>query len=164
MSQSQRLDSEAKSQKPPAFVCRFGLGKGGGKGGWGGGGGVREGGGVCLITTSHLAFMVACNPISNCMEHLQAQSAASWIQKLFINPPTLAKFALPSASIMTLPSVPTCFAQASITKASFTEIQAIVSTPLPLNSSAFSTKPGRCLVLHVGVKAPGTAKMMTCAP
>ena len=32
-----------------------------------------------------------------------------------------------------------------------------------LSSSAASTKPGRCLRLQVGVKAPGTAKSTTCS-
>jgi len=30
------------------------------------------------------------------------------------------------------------------------------------SSSAFSTKPGKCFRLHVGVNAPGTAKRTTC--
>ena len=32
------------------------------------------------------------------------------------------------------------------------------------NSSAFSTKPGRCLAEQVGVKAPGTANSATLRP
>jgi hypothetical protein len=126
---------------------------------------------------------------------------------------TLVKLPLPSASIKILSPAPTLFPQASMTKASFTLRQAIVSTPLPcggrggvrgageavippgvprqaaapgwgtaatgvdrcqgrqagahpaclparavhtLMSSAFSTKPGRCFMLHVGVKAPAS--------
>lgn len=48
-----------------------------------------------------------------------------------------------------------------MTNASFTDTQAMVSTPLALSSSAFSMKPGRCLRLQVGVKAPGTANSTT---
>ena len=40
----------------------------------------------------------------------------------------------------------------------------MVSTPLLLISSAFSMKPGRCLVLQVGVKAPGTPTSTTFLP
>ena len=40
----------------------------------------------------------------------------------------------------------------------------MVSTPLLLISSAFSMKPGRCLVLQVGVKAPGTPTRTTFLP
>src|SRR3546814_4971166 len=73
----------------------------------------------------------------------------------------LAKAALPSASSFTLS--PTCWSlpQASITKASLTAMQAMVSTPLALNSAAFCTKPGRCLAEQVGVKAPGTENSTT---
>mmetsp|Transcript_17212 Transcript_17212/g.29416 ORF Transcript_17212/g.29416 Transcript_17212/m.29416 type:complete len:213 (-) Transcript_17212:51-689(-) len=79
-------------------------------------------------------------------------------------PQALVKTALPSASSMILSPAPTLLPQASITKASFTLRQAMVSTPLALISSARSTKPGKCLRLHVGVKAPGTAKMTTFLP
>src|SRR5690348_15521000 len=51
-----------------------------------------------------------------------------------------------------------------MTKASLTERQAIVSTPFPLMSPAFCTKPGRCLAEQVGVKAPGSAKSTTFLP
>src|SRR4051794_19479254 len=51
-----------------------------------------------------------------------------------------------------------------MTKASLTEMQAMVSTPLPLIAAAFCTKPGKCLALQVGVKAPGTANSTTFLP
>ena len=51
-----------------------------------------------------------------------------------------------------------------MTKTSLTAMQAMVSTPLALRASAFCTKPGRCLALQVGVKAPGTAKRTTFLP
>lgn len=51
-----------------------------------------------------------------------------------------------------------------MTKASLTEMQTMVSTPLDLSSPALSTKPGRCFWEQVGVKAPGTAKRMTFLP
>ena len=65
---------------------------------------------------------------------------------------------------MILSPAPALLPQASITKASLTETQAMLSTPLLLISSAFSMKPGRCLRLQVGVKAPGTANRMTFLP
>ena len=43
-------------------------------------------------------------------------------------------------------------------------MQATVSTPLAFSASAFCTKPGRCLALQVGVKAPGTANRTTFLP
>src|SRR5271170_3477664 len=67
----------------------------------------------------------------------------------------------PSASIVSLPSAPCCLPQAPITNASFTAMQAIVSTPFARKVSAFSTKPGRCRLLQVGVNAPGTANRTT---
>src|SRR4051794_18735688 len=48
-----------------------------------------------------------------------------------------------------------------MTKASLTERQAILPTPFDLISSAFCTKPGRCLAEQVGVKAPGSANSAT---
>src|SRR3978361_1639674 len=51
-----------------------------------------------------------------------------------------------------------------MTKASLTEIQAMVSTPFPFIEAAFCTKPGKCLALQVGVKAPGTANSTTFLP
>src|SRR2546423_419639 len=68
---------------------------------------------------------------------------------------------LPSASIWILSPVPWALPQAPMTKASFTATQAIRSTPLARISSARITKPGRWWSLHVGVKAPGTAKSTT---
>ncbi len=52
---------------------------------------------------------------------------------------TLVNSALVSASILILPVAPPLSPQAAITNASFTETQAITSTPLALISSAFST-------------------------
>src|SRR5476649_1972155 len=51
-----------------------------------------------------------------------------------------------------------------MTKASLTEMQAMVSTPFALNLSASATKPGTCLAEQVGVKAPGSAKATTFLP
>src|SRR5262249_33172178 len=50
------------------------------------------------------------------------------------------------------------------TKASFTDRQAMVSTPFAFKASAFCTKPGRCLAEQVGVNAPGKAKNATFLP
>src|SRR4051794_32750033 len=80
------------------------------------------------------------------------------------SPSALVKAADPSASIVTLPSQPCSFPQAAITNASFTAMQATVSTPLALRASAFCTKLGRCLTLQVGVNAPGTANSTTFLP
>ncbi len=76
---------------------------------------------------------------------------------------TFVNMALPSASMRILSPTSALLLHASITNASLTETHAIVSTPFALISSAFSTKPGRCFRLHVGVKAPGTARMTVCA-
>ena len=54
--------------------------------------------------------------------------------------------------------------QAFITNTSLTAMQAMVSTPLARIWSASSTKPGRCLASHVGVKAPGTENSTTVLP
>src|SRR5450432_1405741 len=51
-----------------------------------------------------------------------------------------------------------------MTKASLTEMQAMVSMPFPLIAAAFCTNPGKCLALQVGVKAPGTANSTTFFP
>src|SRR5208283_1988359 len=45
-----------------------------------------------------------------------------------------------------------------------TPVTATVSMPLPLNASAFLRKPGRWLLLQVGVNAPGTANNTTFLP
>src|ERR1700712_151537 len=79
-------------------------------------------------------------------------------------PIALAKAAAPSASMVIFPPVPCSLPQAPMTKTSLTAIQAIVSTPLAFIASAFCTKPGRCLALQVGVKAPGTANKTTFLP
>src|SRR5690606_35918384 len=71
---------------------------------------------------------------------------------------------LPSASISTLPSADALLPHADMTKASFTARHAIVSTPLALIASAFSTKPGKCFAEQVGVNAPGTANNTTFLP
>ena len=59
--------------------------------------------------------------------------------------PAFVKTALPSASMRILSPTFTSLAQALITKASFTDTHAIVSTPAALISSAFSTNPGQVL-------------------
>ena len=51
-----------------------------------------------------------------------------------------------------------------MTKASFTAMQAIASTPLARNASACSLKPGRWRAEQVGVKAPGTPNSTTVRP
>jgi hypothetical protein len=71
---------------------------------------------------------------------------------------------LPSPSIMTLSPVRWSLAQAAMTKGSLTEMQAIVSTPFFLMSSAAATKRGMCLALQVSVNAPGSAKATTFLP
>src|SRR4051812_24726730 len=53
---------------------------------------------------------------------------------------------------------------AAITNASFTAMHQISLTPLPLSLSKFCTKLGTCFAEHVGVKAPGTAKMAIFLP
>src|SRR5262245_8352909 len=68
---------------------------------------------------------------------------------------------LPSASMVTAPSVFWAWPQAPMTKGSLTATQATVSTPLARMSSARSTKPGRWWSEHVGVNAPGTANSTT---
>src|ERR1700754_386272 len=79
-------------------------------------------------------------------------------------PMARVKSALPSASIRM--SSPTAWssAQARMTKASLTEMQAITSIPLALIACACCLKPGRCLAEQVGVKAPGTANRATRLP
>ena len=62
------------------------------------------------------------------------------------------------------PSTPWSLAQACITNGSFTAMQATPSTPRARSASMFSRKPGMCLMLHVGVKAPGTANSTTFLP
>ena len=64
----------------------------------------------------------------------------------------------------TLPVAPEDFPQASMTKASFTATHTTSSTPLARIFSASATKPGRCFMEQVGVKAPGTAKRTTLFP
>ena len=56
------------------------------------------------------------------------------------------------------------FPHASITKASFTEMHTISSTPFALILSALATKPGRWAAEQVGVNAPGTANITTFLP
>src|ERR1700679_2046821 len=76
----------------------------------------------------------------------------------------LANSALPSDKNSILEPAPVDFFQASNTHKSLTPVTGIVSTPLPLKASAFFKKPGRWLLLHVGVNAPGTAKSTTFLP
>uniref|UniRef100_A0A8R7QPP5 Uncharacterized protein n=1 Tax=Triticum urartu TaxID=4572 RepID=A0A8R7QPP5_TRIUA len=71
---------------------------------------------------------------------------------------------LPSDSSCTSSPRPRLSFHAFITKASFTETHATVSTPLARSSPAFSMNPGRCFCEQVGVKAPGTAKSTTFFP
>jgi hypothetical protein len=49
-----------------------------------------------------------------------------------------------------------------MTNGSLTDMHAIVSTPLLLNSSTREMNPGRCDSEHVGVIAPGTPHTTTC--
>src|SRR5271156_2655836 len=79
-------------------------------------------------------------------------------------PMARVKSPLPSASIRTLSPTFCALPQASITKASLTETQAIAWTPFFLSSSAFSTKPGRWRAEQVGVHAPGSANTATFLP
>src|SRR5438094_317166 len=59
---------------------------------------------------------------------------------------------------------PEDFPHASMTKASFTATHTMSSTPLARIFWASATKPGRCFMEQVGVKAPGTAKRTTLFP
>ena len=77
------------------------------------------------------------------------------------SPLTLVNSALPSAHMSTLSATPCAAPQASITNASFTDRHTTRSTPLAASAPALSTKPGRWLLLQVGVKAPGTANSTT---
>src|SRR5688572_19314056 len=61
-------------------------------------------------------------------------------------------------------SPPDAFFHAFMTNTSLTPVTAIVSMPLPLMAAAFFTKPGRWLLLQVGVNAPGTANSTTFLP
>src|SRR5258707_943992 len=68
---------------------------------------------------------------------------------------------LPSPSIMTLSPAFWSLPQAPITNASFTEMQAMVSTPFAFSFSASATNPGTCFAEQGGVNAPGRAKATT---
>src|SRR5215469_13318259 len=81
-----------------------------------------------------------------------------------VRPTALVKSPLPSASIITLSSTFWSLPQASMTKASLTERQAMASTPLALIAWKLFTKPGTCLAEQVGVKAPGSANSATFLP
>ena len=81
-----------------------------------------------------------------------------------VRPMALVNSPLPSPSIMTLSSAFWSLPQAPITKASLTEMQAMVSTPFALNLSASATNPGTCFAEQVGVNAPGSAKATTFLP
>src|SRR5512142_2264444 len=76
----------------------------------------------------------------------------------------LVNSAPPSPSITTLSPAFWSLPQAPMTNASLTEMQAMVSTPLPLILSNEPTNPGTCLAEQVGVKAPGRAKATTFLP
>src|SRR6185503_16808622 len=80
-----------------------------------------------------------------------------------VMPTALAQAALPSAR-NSIASAPADFFQAFITNTSLTPVTAMVSMPLALIAAAFFTKPGRWLLLQVGVKAPGTANSTTFLP
>src|SRR5271166_2773080 len=80
------------------------------------------------------------------------------------SPIDFAKSPLPSARKVTVSRAPLALAQASRTKTSFTDVQAIRSTPFALKSAACCTKPGRCLTWQVGVNAPGTANKTAFLP
>lgn len=71
---------------------------------------------------------------------------------------------LPSESIVTFPAAPALFAHASRTNGSFTATHAISATPFALSAAASFTNEGRCVLWHVGVYAPGTAKSTTFLP
>nr|ACN29265.1 unknown [Zea mays] len=71
---------------------------------------------------------------------------------------------LPSDRSSTSSPIPRLSFHARITKASLTETQATVSTPLARSSPALATNPGRCFWVQVGVNAPGTAKSTTFFP
>src|SRR5579859_829857 len=79
-------------------------------------------------------------------------------------PTARVKSPLPSASIRTSSPTPWLSPQAFITNTSFTETQAMVSTPLAFRSAALALNPGRCLAEQVGVNAPGTANRATVLP
>src|SRR3990170_1559390 len=81
-----------------------------------------------------------------------------------VSPTALVKSPLPSASIVTLSPTFWFLPQASMTKASLTDRQAMVSTPLARILSACWTKLGRCFAEQVGVKAPGSANSTTFLP
>src|SRR5262249_18521119 len=70
----------------------------------------------------------------------------------------------PSASIRILVPTLEALPQAFMTNTSLTAMQAMVSTCFALMASACWTKPGRCLALQVGVKAPGTENSTTFLP
>ena len=107
----------------------------------------------CVMTQSSMS-----------MAYLRLRRPRPLSVKSSSTPSSLANFADPSASMRISPCVPTDLLQASITKASFTLTHATSSTPFSRNVGASLTNPGRCLVLHVGVNAPGTAKSTTFFP
>src|SRR5665647_3555673 len=76
----------------------------------------------------------------------------------------LANSPLPSARKSTLPSSPVDFFQASMTNTSFTPVTAMALTPFALMAAALFRKLGMCMLVQVGVKAPGTANRATFLP
>src|SRR6185437_7923685 len=76
----------------------------------------------------------------------------------------LANSPLPSARNSILPSAPVDFFHASITNTSLTPVTAMLCTPFALIAAALFRKLGMCLLLHVGVNAPGTANKATFLP
>src|SRR6266404_3531829 len=71
---------------------------------------------------------------------------------------------LPSPSILIVSPTFWSLPQAPITNASLTEMQTISSTPFAFSAAASARKPGTCLALQVGVKAPGSANATTFLP
>src|ERR1035437_10209051 len=76
----------------------------------------------------------------------------------------LANVPLPSARKSPLPSAPVDFFQASMTNTSVTPVTAMVLTPFALMAAALFRKLGMCMLVQVGVKAPGTANRATFLP
>src|SRR6185436_317103 len=87
-----------------------------------------------------------------------------FLVRSMLRPMALVNSAPPSPSIITLSPAFCSLPHAPITKASLTEMQAMVSTPLALIWSNDETKPGTCLAEQVGVKAPGRANATTFLP
>mmetsp|Transcript_4056 Transcript_4056/g.11719 ORF Transcript_4056/g.11719 Transcript_4056/m.11719 type:complete len:210 (-) Transcript_4056:40-669(-) len=70
----------------------------------------------------------------------------------------------PCMSARYLISPPSSLPHAAITKGSFTDTQRTCWTPFALSLDKSCTKPGKCVLLHVGVNAPGTPTITTTLP